>query len=79
VSKTSSLLSLRHSNHKYLFCYSYKTETGTSVQNRAYYKKAIVPQYDRRGDKIGEEENDVLVQEGFYSYVLPDGNEIIVK
>jgi Insect cuticle protein len=49
------------------------------VKSNAYYKKALVPQYDNRGRFLGDEEMDVLVQEGSYSYILPDGQMIVVQ
>jgi Insect cuticle protein len=57
----------------------YETDEGTKVKSNAYYKKALVPQYDNRGRKVGDEEMDVLVQEGSYSYLLPDGQMVVVQ
>lgn len=39
----------------------------------------MVPKYDDNGARIGDVEQDVLVQVGSYSYTAPDGQLITVK
>lgn len=39
----------------------------------------MVPQFDEAGARLADEEKDVLVQVGSYSYTAPDGQVITVK
>lgn len=49
------------------------------MEASGFTKKAVLPKFDDSGAKLGDEEQDILVQVGSYSYTAPDGQVIKVN
>lgn len=58
---------------------SYEAGNGIKLEGSGFTKKAVVPKFDEAGTRLADEEADVLVQVGSYSYTAPDGQVISVK
>lgn len=63
------------------YTYSFEAGNGIKVDNSGSLKRVVVPRYD--GDGLGPNdpprEDNIVVQQGSYSYPAPDGSIITIK
>lgn len=59
--------------------YSYEAGNGIKTQGQGFLKKILVPVLNDDGSESGrEEEKEIVVQTGSYSYPSPDGEIITI-
>lgn len=61
------------------FNYAYKTSDGISESAQGNLKEVLIPKYDDKGQRVGDERAMGLVQQGSYSYTGDDGRVYTVN